>query len=153
MEKEDKIPAITHSEPIKTNPILEYVKLDPKPLNTVPVPEKLIPAVTWIGENLGFWEKAWFVIKKLPKIISLIYRILQLIERFKQMAEKKKDMKTTITGVIKSVLLVLAMVFTLFGIDISPEIQSTILALGLGIYAVIEWIQGLFTKDRDEGAE
>jgi hypothetical protein len=40
----------------------------------------------------------------------------------------------------------------MFGLNIHPELQTTILSTATGIYAIIEAVKGFFTKDKEPTA-
>jgi hypothetical protein len=77
------------------------------------------------------------------KYIELLYIIVKLLLKGRNMF---RDPKTTITAIVKFVVIVLSLI----GINLLPEQQDTILQFGLALYALIQLIQGWFTKDTDK---
>ena len=96
-------------------------------------------------EETGTFDQIWFIIKNMPKILKLVYWVVKIKKGIKSMADKK-DFKTTITGIIKAVTLVLG----LLGVSLSPENQEIIITAAVSIYGLIEVIQGWFMKDKDK---
>jgi len=84
----------------------------------------------------------WKILKSPIKTIKAIYYFVTIIKDIKM----SKDLKTTITAIIKAVLIVLG----IFGINVSPESSQVIMTAILSIYALIEIIQGWFTKDKEK---
>lgn len=91
-------------------------------------------------DSISVWQIVWWLITKSPRIIRIIYYLIQLSEEHKM----NNDTKTTIIGIIKAVIMVVA----LFGVQISPEMTNTILSVATGIYAIATAIGGYFTNKK-----
>jgi hypothetical protein len=91
---------------------------------------------------LDLINKTVWLIRNSSKFTQLLSIIVTLILKGKSMF---KDWKTTITSIVKAIIIIL----TIIGIQISPEQQELILTTALSIYAVIEVIGGWFSKDKD----
>lgn len=83
------------------------------------------------------------LVSKSVKYIELIYIVVKLLLKGRDMF---KDPKTTITAIVKFIVIVLSLI----GINLLPEQQDTILQFGLALYALIQLIQGWFTKDTEK---
>jgi len=136
---------ITNSKPH----LREYrIKSDEKVvLTTIPVKVKYKPLIEEIAnEEPGFFEKIWFVVQKAPVIISLIFKFLKLSEVLKMNTDKK----TTFMATVKVILGIVAAIVGLFGIEMGDGVSEAIIGIAAGGYFLFDWLQGLFTKDKDE---
>lgn len=119
----------------------------PYPKN-IPSPKKIVEAINNRYYSYSIWEIIGFLIKQGPRIISILVHIVKLMKRIKDM--KKQDGKTTFMATVKVILVLLAAVVGLFGLDITPEIQNTLLVFAGGGWVIVDWFQGYFTKDKKE---
>lgn len=104
--------------------------------------------------KLNFFEKMSVWIEQGAKYSKVILIIINLIIKIGgKMSEKTpltNDQKTTRTGIVKLILSALAGIVTIFfGTEISPEAQNVILGAILGVWGVVELIQGYFTNKKD----
>ena len=58
------------------------------------------------------------------------------------------DKKTTFAATVKVVIGIIAMVLTIFKIDMGPGVTEAIQSVAVGGYLIVSWIQGFFTKDK-----
>ena len=59
-----------------------------------------------------------------------------------------EDKKTTFAATVKVVIGIIAMVLTIFKIDMGPGVTEAIQSVAVGGYLIASWVQGLFTKDK-----
>lgn len=59
-----------------------------------------------------------------------------------------EDKKTTFAATVKVIIGIIAMVLTIFKIDMGPDITEAIQSVAVGGYLIASWVQGLFTKDK-----
>lgn len=59
-----------------------------------------------------------------------------------------EDKKTTFAATVKVIIGIIAMILTIFKIDMGPGVTEAIQSIAVGGYLVFSWIQGLFTKDK-----
>lgn len=88
--------------------------------------------------SIDWADKLYYKWHYARQYIKITYIFVKLAIRLKM----NNDVKTTITQIIKSLLLVL----TVVGVNISPEMSDTIISVAIGIYAIVGWIQGFFTN-------
>jgi len=87
------------------------------------------------------WELIWFILKQPITIIKLVVKILTIINSLKD--RTMKDFKTTALSILQALVLL----GSLFGVQVAPELQTTIITLATSAYAVLGAIKGFFTKD------
>ena len=58
------------------------------------------------------------------------------------------DKKTTFAATVKVVIGIIAMVLTIFKIDMGPGVTEAIQSVAVGGYLIVSWVQGFFTKDK-----
>ena len=94
-------------------------------------------------QTLNTFEIIGWLLKRSPSIINLIWNFVKLTEEIKMF---KKDPKTTILAILKIICSILAM----FGIIVPEEVSTALVALGTAGYFLFDFIQGLFTKDKED---
>lgn len=97
----------------------------------------------------SIWGIIWFIVRQSPIIISIIFKIIKLIEGLKM----KKDGKTTFMATVKLIMGIVAAIAGLFGVAIGSDISDAVLVIAGAGYLIFDFLQGLFTKDRDEVAK
>lgn len=104
-----------------------------------------------IAQDVSFWDQlgmVWNVMKKMPKIIWLLYQIVQLADGVKNMTIDKKTTISTVVAIIATIL-------GLFGKAMAPELQSmitdAIYVVWMAVIAIIGWYSG--KPDKEEKAE
>ena len=97
--------------------------------------------------DLSTWEKFYFVmsflVRNMGVILSVIYWFIRLIMEINMFGTK--DKKTTIAAIVK----IIVAVITVLGIGIPSDIQDAVVVGAIAIWSVVDFIQGLFTKDSD----
>ncbi len=140
---------ITHSEIVEEIPKIRTDKSGPLEYpKYIPPPGKIVQDIEDRYNSYSIWEIIWFLITRPAKVIMLIYRILKLIEKVQKMAEKKS--KTSVAVTVKVLLGVVAAIAGIFGADLPAGFQESITGIAIGGYFLFSWIQGIFTKDKDE---
>lgn len=101
------------------------------------------------NEKVSVFYIIKFLITQSPKLIRLIYLVVKLLNKLKG-TNMKKDKKTTVSGIVKAVLAVLAIILNFTGIEL-PEGTSEILTGAIiSVWALVDLVQSIFTKDKDE---
>ncbi len=59
-----------------------------------------------------------------------------------------EDKKTTFAATVKVIIGIIAMVLTIFKIDMGPGVTEALQSIAISGYLVASWVQGLFTKDK-----
>lgn len=88
-------------------------------------------------DKVSTLEIIWFLIKRSPTIINIIYKLIKLSEM------TMTDPKTTIMSIVQVVVLIL----TFVGIRVDPDQQLLFGTVGVSLYSLIVLIKGWFTKD------
>ena len=59
-----------------------------------------------------------------------------------------EDKKTTFAATVKVIIGIIAMILTIFKIDMGPGVTEAIQSFAVSGYLIASWIQGLLTKDK-----
>ena len=59
-----------------------------------------------------------------------------------------EDKKTTFAATVKVVIGIIAMILTIFKIDMGPGVTEAIQSVAVSGYLIASWIQGLLSKDK-----
>ena len=59
-----------------------------------------------------------------------------------------EDKKTTFAATVKVIIGIIAMILTIFEIDMGPDVAEAMQSVAVGGYLIASWIQGLLTKDK-----
>lgn len=59
-----------------------------------------------------------------------------------------EDKKTTFAATAKLIIGIIAMILTIFKIDMGPDVTEAMQAFAVSGYLIVSWIQGLLTKDK-----
>ena len=59
-----------------------------------------------------------------------------------------EDKKTTFAATVKLIIGIIAMILTIFKIDMGPDVTEAVQSVAVGGYLIASWIQGLLTKDK-----
>ena len=103
--------------------------------------------------QLNFFEKMSVWVYQGAKYSKAILIIIKLIIKVNSMATSN-DKKTTRTGIVKGIIGAVISIATLFfTIDISPELQQTLIGVIVGIWSIVEFVQGYFTNKPDTAEE
>lgn len=84
----------------------------------------------------------WDWLKSIPSFIRILINLFIDVKM-------KKDMKTTITGIVKAIIAVLGIILGFFGIGLPAGTEEIVLAAAVAIYALVDLIQAIFTKDKE----
>lgn len=105
--------------------------------------------------KLNFFEKMSVWISDGAKYSKVVFIIINLIIKIGGVMSDKKvttnDQKTTRTGIIQGIIgAVISILALFFTIDISAEMQQTIVGVVAGIWSIVVFVQGYFTNKPDE---
>lgn len=87
----------------------------------------------------------WYLIKNTPKFVKIVKKFIELLEVLKM----NTDQKTTFIATVKVILGIVALVLSLFGQTLPPNIQEALIAIAGSGYLVFSWIQGFFTNKKE----
>lgn len=100
--------------------------------------------------KLNFFDKMSVWINQGAKYSKAIFIIINLIINIGGKMPTSNDKKTTRTGIVKGIIgAVISIVALFFTIDITPELQQTIIGVIVGIWSIVEFVQGYFTNKPD----
>lgn len=99
-------------------------------------------------------EVILFLLKQSPKLINIIWQLIKInkyIKRYKM--AQPKDKKTTVSGIVKAGLAVLAIILNFTGIELPDGASEVLTAFIVSAWALFDLIQAYFTKDKGEEIE
>jgi len=101
--------------------------------------------------KLNFFDKISYWLHNGAKYSKLVLTLIKIITKIGIAMSTTNDKKTTRTGIVKGIIAAIISIVTLFfSADIDPEIQNTIVGVVVGVWGLIEWVQGYFTNKPDE---
>lgn len=104
--------------------------------------------------KLNFFEKMSVWINQGAKYSKVVFIIVNLIIKIGGTMATTNDKKTTRAGMVKGIIGAVISIATLFfTIDIPAEIQTQIVGAIIGVWGIVDWIQGYFTNKPDEVTE
>jgi len=138
-----QVPRITRAKPVKSVPDLISCKRVKQDIIVRDGGYSLMVE----DVDISAWEKFYFVmsflVRNMGKVLSIIYWFIRLILEINMFGSK--DRKTTIAAIVKIVVTVIGVL----GIAIPTDISEAIIVAAVAIWAIVDFIQGLFTKDSD----
>jgi hypothetical protein len=114
----------------------ELIKTDKIPYTD---PAVLFAEINGHENKLSIWEIAWRLLKASPNIIKLIIYILRLKDGV--MTQSTLD---TVSGIIKAIVMIVGVIF---GLNVPPEMVTTIVSIFVGIMAIWEFIKGILSNN------
>ena len=132
------IPKITES-PIYSEP-LKFRESEPLP-NKIDYVEKDLESI--YPYKITSKPSIWDWLKSIPSFIKILINLFIDVKM-------KTDMKTTVTGIVKAVIAVLGIILGFFGIGLPEGTDQVVLAAAVAIYALVDLIQAIFTKDKEK---
>lgn len=114
----------------------------------IPLPKRIVQDIQDRYDSFSVWIIIWWLLRRSPKIIYLIFKIIQLTNWSGNMPDSKTT-KFANTKLGTLLITILTAGVTLFGFDVGPEFVSAIVMVGATIYGLIDQKQGKATKDAE----
>lgn len=101
--------------------------------------------------KIDFFDRVGMWIQNGAKYSKLIFIIISLITKIGGTMATTNDKKTTRTGIVKGVIsAIVSIVMLFFTVDIPAELQTTLVGVVVGVWGLVEIVQGFFTNKPDE---
>lgn len=101
--------------------------------------------------KIDFFDRVGMWIQNGARYSKLIFIIISLITKIGGTMATTNDKKTTRTGIVKGVIsAIVSIVMLFFTVDIPAELQTTLVGVVVGVWGLVEIVQGFFTNKPDE---
>lgn len=93
------------------------------------------------------------LIEKIQLSFVVIWQTIKTFIRIKELNMSESTSKTTYSGIVKAIIAGLTAILLFFGIDLPADSANIIGGAILSIWALVELIQGYFSKDKEPTKE